>query len=103
MKTQNARSNELLTYVLSEPLHEARKANVQIIADDGNLTIDRLTNGEPVLASGHLQYFEKQGPPARTLEVKDGQMNLIIRGSRSQRPWFHFPWSACNTAHEWRI
>ena len=30
-------------------------------------------------------------------------MNLIIRGSRSQRPWFHFPWSAGNAAHEWRI
>jgi hypothetical protein len=103
MKTRPANSNELFTNVLSEPLPEARKANVQIIADDGNLTIDQLTNGEPVLASGTLQYFEKQGPPTRTLEVKDGHANLTVRGSRAQRPWFHLPWSACNGAHEWRI
>lgn len=103
MKTKTANSNELLTYMLSEPPHEVGKANVQIIADDGNLTIDPLTNGEPVLLSGQLQYFEKQCPPARTLEVTDGQMNLTIRGSRSQRPWIHFPWSTCNAAHEWRI
>ena len=103
MKTKTAHSRDLLTYLLSEPLHGARKAYVQVIADDGNLAIDPLTSGEPLLVSGQLQYFEKQGPPARTLEVKDGQMNLTIRGSRSQRPWIHFPWSACNAAHEWRI
>ena len=74
MKTKNANSNELLTYVVSEPLHEAKKASVQIIADDGNLTIDQLTNADQVLVSGHLQYFAKQGPPARALEVKDGQI-----------------------------
>ena len=102
MKTKT-NSNQLLTYLLSEPLDGARIANVQIIADDGNLTIDQLTSGEPVLVSGQLQYFEKQGPPSRSLEVKDGQMNFTIRGSRSQRPWIHFPWSACNAAHEWRI
>jgi hypothetical protein len=103
MKTRTANSNELLTYVLAEPLPEARIAKVEIKADDGNLMIDQLTNGEPVLASGSLQYFEKQGPPSRTLEVKDGQVNLTIRGSRAQRPWFHLPWSACNGAHEWQI
>jgi hypothetical protein len=103
IKTRTANSNELHTYVLSEPLDEARVAKVEINADDGNLMIDQLNNGEPVLVSGTLQYFKKQGPPARTLEVKDGQMNFTIRGSRSQRPWIRFPWSACNAAHEWRI
>lgn len=103
MKTKTASSRDLLTYLLSEPLHEVGKADVQIIADDGNLTIDPLTSGESVLVSGQLQYFEKQGPPARTLEVKDGQMNFTIQGGRSQRPWIRFPWAACNAAHEWRI
>ena len=103
MKTKNARSNELLTYVLSEPLPEARIANVQIIADNGSLTIDRLTSGEPNLASDQLQYFEKQGPPTQTLDVKDGQANLTVRGSRSERPWIRLPWAACNGAHEWQI
>ncbi len=103
MKTRTANSDELLTYVLSEPQPEARKANVQIIADDGNLTIDQLTNGEPVLASGTLQYFEKQGPPSRTLEVKDGHANLTVRGSSTKQPWFRLPWAACNGAQEWHI
>jgi hypothetical protein len=102
MKTQTA-SNELLTYDLSEPLPEARKAKVQIIADDGNLTIDQLNHGEQYLASGELQYFVKQGPPSRSLEVKDGQANLTVRGSRSQRPWFKLPWASCNGAHMWQI
>lgn len=103
MKTRTANSNELLTYTLSEPSNGAKKAKVQIIADDGNLTIDSLITSEPVLVSGQLQYFEKQGPPARTVDFKDGQINLTIQGSRSQKPWIHFPWSACNAAHEWRV
>ncbi len=60
-------AKNILTNNLSEPLNGATTAKVDINAGDGNLTIDPLPSGEPILASGSLQYFEKQGVPTRTL------------------------------------
>lgn len=56
-----------------------------------------------MLASGALQYFEKQGLPKLTLVSRDGQATFSLEGSATVRPWFHFPWSACNGATEWQI
>jgi hypothetical protein len=99
----NISGGNALTYNLSEPLEGAKTANVDIDTGSGNLTIDRLTSDEPVLANGTLQYFGKQGLPARTLSASNGQTKLTLRGGDAGRPWFRFPWAACNGGTEWRI
>jgi hypothetical protein len=106
MKTLSVGSNmakKVLTHNLSEPLGGATTAKVDINTGAGNLTIDRLTGGEQVLASGTLQYFENQGLPTRTLVSRNGQATLTLRASGTGRPWFRFPWAACNGATEWHI
>jgi len=95
--------SKVLTDSFSEPLNGVAIAKVDINASDGNLTIDRLTGGEEVLASGALQYFKNRGLPTRTLVSSDGQATLTLRGSNAGRPWFRFPWAACNGATEWQI
>jgi hypothetical protein len=96
-------AKKVLTHNLSEPLGGATTAKVDINTGTGNLTIDRLAGGEQVLASGTLQYFENQGPPTRTLNTSNGQATLTLRGGDTGRPWFGFPWAACNGAFEWQI
>src|SRR5512139_1172253 len=96
-------AKNILTDNLSEPLSGATTGKVDINAGDGNLTIDRLTGGEQVLASGTMQYLEKQGPPTRTLVSSNGQATLTLKGSRGEQPWFRLPWAACNGATEWHI
>jgi hypothetical protein len=94
----------VLTDNFSEPLDGIKAAVVDIDAGDGNLTIDRLTGGEPVLASATLQYLEAQGLPAWTLVSNDGQATLTLKGGGStKQPWFRFPWATCNEAAEWQI
>ena len=56
-------SNALFVDDLAEPLNGAKTANFDIDAGVGNLTIDRLSGNDEALATGTLQYFEKQGPP----------------------------------------
>ena len=96
-------ANNVLNYKLSEPLNSATIAKIDINAGDGNLTIDRLTGGEEMLASGTLQYLENQGLPTRTLVSSNGQATLTLNGGGTGRPWFRFPWAACNGATEWQI
>ena len=96
-------AKNVLTDNLSVPLSGVTTAKVDINAGDGNLTIDRLTGGEELLASGKLQYFEKQGAPQRSVETSDGQATLTVRGGGAGQPGFRFPWAACNGATEWQI
>lgn len=103
MKTTKSGSNGLLTYQLSEPLNGTRTAKIDINCDTANLTIDRLTGGEQVLASGSLQYFEKKGQPTRNMDSKSGRAILTLSGAQPGRPMFRFPWSACNGALDWQI
>ena len=91
------------THNLSEPLNGATTAKVDINTDTGNLTIDKLAGGEQVLASGTLQYLESQGLPTRSVNTSNGQATLTLRASGAGRPWFRFPWAACNGATEWQI
>jgi hypothetical protein len=88
---------------LSEPLNGATIAKFNINTGDGNLTIDRLTSGEQVLASGELEYFEKQGLPARNVVSMNGQVILTLKGGSASQPWVRFPWAACNGATEWKL
>jgi hypothetical protein len=96
-------AKKVLTDNLSEPLNGARAAKIDVNVADGNLTIDRLTNGEQMLASGTLQYLEGQGLPTRSVNTVNGQSTLTLKAGNTGRPWFHFPWSACNGATEWQI
>jgi hypothetical protein len=52
-------ANKMLTHNLSEPLNGTKTTTVDINTDSGNLTLDKLSGGEQLLASGTLQYFEK--------------------------------------------
>ena len=96
-------TKKILTDDILEPLNGATTAMVDIIMGDGNLEIDPLTGGEQVLASGTLEYLEKQGLPMRSLQISNGQATLKLKTGLTGRPWLHFPWSACNGATDWWI
>jgi predicted membrane protein len=96
-------AKNVLTHNLLEPLNGTKTAAVEINTDSGNLTVDRLTGGEQLLASGTLEYFEQQGLPTETLSSSNGQATLTLRGGGSGRPWFRLPWAACVGAYEWQI
>lgn len=96
-------AKKVLTQTLSQPLDGAAKAKFDIYAGSGNLAIDGLRGGEPVLASGELEYIENQVPPAWSVDTNGGQANLTLKADGYNRPWLRMPWQACNGATEWRI
>jgi len=96
-------AKQVLTDTFSESLNGATTARIDINACEGNLTIDPFIGGESLLASGTLQYLEKQGAPTRSLVSRDGQAVLTLKGGTTRQPWFRFPWSACNMATDWEI
>jgi hypothetical protein len=96
-------AKNVLIEKFSEPINGARTAKIDVHVGDGNLTIDRLTDSEQVLASGTLQYLEKQGLPTHTLASHNGQSILTLKAGRGGQPWFRFPWSACNGATHWQL
>jgi hypothetical protein len=95
--------NDVLIDNLAEPLNGVTVAEVNINAGDGNVTIDRLTGGEPLLISGALQYVEKRGRPTRTLVARNDRAIFTLRGGTAGQRWFRMPWAACNGATEWNI
>lgn len=104
MKTQTVVSKKkMLTYNLSEPLCEATTAKVDIDTASGNLTIDTLTEGEPVLASGTLEYVENQQMPTRSVAINNGQATLTLKSTSMGRPLFRLPWTGCIAATDWQI
>ncbi|NPV06916.1 MAG: hypothetical protein HPY83_03000 [Anaerolineae bacterium] len=96
-------TGDVLTYDLVEPLNGVTSARFNIDAGNGNLTIDWLTGGEPLLAGGTLQYLERQGQPMRTLVSFLGEATLTLEGGDQGQSWFRLPWAACNGATEWNI
>lgn len=96
-------AKNVLTDKLSEPLAGAKMAKVNVDVAEGNLTIDRLTDGEQLLANGTLQYLENQGLPTRSVSVNNGQTTLTLKARGTGRAWFRFPWSACNGGTDWQI
>ncbi len=96
-------SDSVLPYELREPLGDITTAKLDINVGDGDLTIDGLTGGEPMLATGTLQYLEGLNPPERTLESFNGQATLtLVTDSRGQTG-FRLPWEACNGLVDWNI
>jgi hypothetical protein len=100
---KNNRGGKILTDTLAEPLNDTTAAKVDINAGSGNLTIDRLPAGEPLLASGTLEYAERLGLPVRTLNSINGQTSFSLRTGDSGRTGFRFPWDACNSEINWLI
>ena len=96
-------AKKVLTHNLSEPLGEIRTARFDINTGTGNLTVDRLASGEGLLASGALEYLEKQDPPAWTVKARDGQATLTLKANGGRQPGFRLPWQGCNGATDWQI
>ena len=94
---------KVLTQTQSKPLGAAAAAKFDINTGTGNLTIDRLASGEGLLASGVLEYLEKQDPPAWMVDARDGQATLTLKASDGRQPGFHLPWAACNGETNWQI
>lgn len=96
-------AKKVLTHNLLEPLGEAMSMKVDIHTGTGNLMVDRLAGSEQALASGTLEYLEKQDPPAWTVDTSNGQATLTLRASGGRQTGFRLPWAACNGATEWQI
>lgn len=96
-------ANKLFTHHLSEPLCGATSAKIEINPGDGNLVIDGDGDDSQVLASGTLEYLEKQGLPIRSMDTSNGQAAFTVKANRPGQTWFHMPWSACNGATTWRV
>ncbi len=92
----------VLTLALSEPLGDATAARFEINTGTGNLAIDRLPDGEQLLASGALEYLEGQDLPASTVSSENGLAILTIKASGGQAG-FRLPWAASNGATTWQI
>ena len=68
------------------PLNGATTVRVDIDLSDGNVEIDPLTGGEQVLASGTLEYLEKQGLPKRSLQISNGEATFNLKAGLTGRP-----------------
>jgi hypothetical protein len=91
----------VLTDTLSEPLNGATTATLDINSGTGNLTIDGLTGGERLLATGTLQYVETR--PIRWICSDNDQIVLALDGHDTGRPKLSLPWVRCKGATEWQI
>jgi hypothetical protein len=104
MKTVSVSSKKkVLVYNLSEPLCGATAAKIDIDTASGNLMIDTLTGGEPVLANGTLEYVENQQMPTRSVDMHNKQATLTLKSASVGRPLFRLPWSGCIAATDWQI
>ncbi len=96
-------AKNVYTYSLSEPLGATATAKADIDAGDGNLAIESLPGGQPMLVRGTLQYLENQGIPTHSVDMRNGLVTLTLKAGRNEQPRFRFPWAACNGATEWQI
>ncbi len=96
-------ADKVLRDSLSQPLQGATNAKVDINCGPGHLTVDRAADGS-MLASGTLEYLEKQGLPARTGGVSNGQATLTLRPGSTVKSGFRFPWQGCwGGAYQWQV
>ena len=99
----NNADSKVRTQDMSEPLGDVTTAKFDVNTGTGNLTIDRLTGGESLLAGGSLEYLESQGIPTRSLTTINDQATLAWAASGAQQSGSRFPWEACNGETEWLI
>ncbi len=96
-------AQKVLTHNLSEPLDGARHAQVDINTGMGNLVIDKLSDGEPLLASGTLEYLLNDGLPTRSVSRSGETTSLALKAKGGPKGWIRLPWSSCNGATNWLI
>lgn len=96
-------NKNVLTQTLAEPLGSLPSARVSIDPGDGNLIVDGAISSELMLASGTLQFLEKNGPPSWSVDTGNSPAAFTIKAAAKGQPWFRLPWSACNGATEWNI
>ncbi len=96
-------AKNVYTYSLSEPLGATATAKADIDAGDGNLAIESLPGGQPMLVRGTLQYLENQGIPTHSVDMRNGLVTLTLKAGRNEQPRFRFPWAACNGAPSGRF
>ena len=96
-------ANKVLTHNLSEPLEGATRARVDINTGTGNLMIDRLPDGEPLLASGTLEYLLNEGLPTQSVIRSSESASLTLKAKGGSKSWVRLPWSSCNAATDWLI
>ncbi|MHB9033206.1 MAG: DUF4097 family beta strand repeat-containing protein [Anaerolineae bacterium] len=94
---------QVLTHNLSQPLTGAATARVDINVGDGNLAIDCEIESSSLLASGQLEYTEKQGKPFCSLDSSNGQAILTLKAGSAPQRWLRLPWAACNGAYGWAV
>lgn len=88
---------------LAEPLNGANTSSLDFDLAEGNLAIDRLTGGEPLLVGGTLEYYENGGMPARSLSSMGGQATFALSVGTDPRPRWRLPWEACNAENDWTL
>ncbi len=96
-------AKKVFTQNLSEPLGVSKNAKFDINTGTGNLIIDGMANGDGLLASGALEYLEKQDPPAWSVDHIDGQTILSLKASGGRQAGFRLPWATCNGETTWQI
>lgn len=96
-------AKKVLIQNLSEPLGSIHSVKYDIKTGTGNLTIDPLSSGDENLASGSLEYMEKQGPPAWSVDAKGSQATLTLNAKGGRQAGFRLPWSGCNGETNWQI
>lgn len=95
-------AGDLVSWTFSEPLDGATSAKVTINPDDGNLTVEKNTSSEQMLARGTLEYFEHNGAPLSSVTASNGITEFTVNASGGQ-PWLKLPWAACNGGTDWLI
>ena len=88
---------------IAEPLNEAHTSSLDLDLAQGNLAIDSLTGGEPLLVGGTLEYYENGGMPVRSFSSMGGQAALALSvGTYPQQRW-RLPWEAFNAESDWQL
>jgi hypothetical protein len=96
-------AKNVLTRELLAALGSVDTADVEIDPGDGNLAVDGLNGNERELASGTLQYFEKNGLPAWSVDTSTQPFLFMVKAAGKGQRWLRFPWAACNGATAWQI
>lgn len=96
-------AKNVLTCNLLETLGNVDMADVNIDPGDGNLAVDGLTGNERELASGTLQYLEKNGLPTWSLDTSKRPNRFTIKAASRGQSWRRLPWASCNGATNWQI
>jgi len=96
-------AKKVSTLNMSEPLGNLRSAEILIDPGDGNLVVDGSSRDGQALASGTLEYLEKNGLPTWSVDQSKLTPIFTIQAAHKGQSWAWLPWSKCNGATTWKI